>query len=156
MNNEIIYVETNRYPLRCRISKLQWKFWANINTYINNHSESMLKHLLDIAIDLNLPYVQHYIELHTRYSSSIECLRNQENSLMDNWKFLFNSATDVDSRLGTYLKINPNLSTPKYISKTLFETDRQLLSRFRCGSHSLLIEKGRYMMLNYDDRVCSC
>ena len=156
VNNEIIYVETNRYPLKCRISKLQWKFWANINTYISNHPESMLKHLIEIALDLNLPYTQHYIDLHTRYSSSNECLKSQQNRLMDNWKFLFNNATDVDSRLGTYIRINPNLTTPKYISKTLFETDRQLLSRFRCGSHSLLVEKGRYIMLNYNDRVCSC
>ena len=48
------------------------------------------------------------------------------------------------------------LSTPEYINKTMFETDRLLLTRFRCGSHSLLIEKGRYSKIPRDERLCSC
>ena len=36
----------------------------------------------------------------------------------------------------------------------MFETDRLILTRFRCGSHSLLIEKGRYSDVAREERLC--
>ena len=32
-NNEIIYIESNRYPLKCRIARQQVKFWLNVKKY---------------------------------------------------------------------------------------------------------------------------
>ena len=52
-------------------------------------------------------------------------------------------ATDIDSKLGTYLQVNPNLHTPIY-SDTSFELERVHISRFRSGSHNLIIESGRF------------
>ena len=76
---------------------------------------------------------------------------------METWTSVFNNAaSDQDSRLGTYLLINPTLSAPPYLSKIMFETDRQLLTRFRCGSHSLMVEKGRYFNVERHHRLCSC
>ena len=36
INNEIIYLESGRFPLACRIKKLQLKFWLFINKYIED------------------------------------------------------------------------------------------------------------------------
>ena len=67
------------------------------------------------------------------------------------------SATnDNDSRTGTYLQVNPTLSKPAHHSQLLLETDRLMLTRFRCGSHSLLIEKGRCSNIPRNERLCSC
>ena len=63
---------------------------------------------------------------------------------------------DDDSRLGPYIKVNPSLSKPSYHSQLLLETDRLLLSRFRCGSHSLFIEIGRFHNIPRNERRCSC
>ena len=52
--------------------------------------------------------------------------------------------------------VNLTLSSPSYLSKVMFETDRQMLTRFRCGSHSLKIETGRYNGTKRIDRMCSC
>ena len=38
----------------------------------------------------------------------------------------------------------------------MFETDRMTLSRFRCGSHSLQIEIGRYVGIDRERRLCKC
>ena len=72
------------------------------------------------------------------------------------WKTTIEGTLDRDSRLGTYIQVNPSLSTPVYINAVMFETDRIILTRFRCGSHSLAIEKGRYSNTPCDERLCSC
>ena len=113
--------------------------------------------MLSTACDINLPYVTHYKNLAARYSSPEDCLKYLEREFFNIVKRSFdNAAADHDSRLGTYLQINPTLSTPLYLSKTMIETDRLVLTRFRCGSHSLLIEIGRYNRTQRCDRICTC
>ena len=63
---------------------------------------------------------------------------------------------DIDSRVAPYKQINPTLTAPPYFKEILFETDRILLTRFRCGSHSLFIEKGRFSNVRLFNRVCLC
>ena len=36
-NNEIIYIESNRYPLKCRIARQQVKFWLNVKKYVKEN-----------------------------------------------------------------------------------------------------------------------
>ena len=156
VNNEIIYTESGKYPLRCRILKQQLKFWLSLKDYCERSPDSALKHFIDIANELELPYVKWYKSLESTYGSPENCQRTLEAEYRNLWKTNFDEAADVDSKLGTYAKVNTTLSTPKYINKVMFETDRLLLTRFRCGSHSLAIEKGRYSNIPRDERLCSC
>ena len=79
------------------------------------------------------------------------------NLIKGQWRSRFEVArNDDDSRLGCYLQVNQTLSKPAYHTLLLLETDRLLLSRFRCGSHSLLIEIGRFNNLPQNERRCSC
>ena len=157
VNNEIVYIESSKYPLKCRISKCQRKFWFTVKDYIVQNPDSALKHLLDTALEMNLPYIKHYVNLEHRYESPDKCRRELESEFMCKWKAKFeNASNDSDSRLGTYLQVNPTLCTPQYMSKIMFETDRLILTRFRCGSHSLLIERGRFSNIPRGDRICSC
>ena len=43
VNNEIVYIESNTFPLICKIKKRQLKFWRNINEYIEIYPESAIK-----------------------------------------------------------------------------------------------------------------
>ena len=157
VNNEITYVESSRYPLRCKISKQQLKFWQRVQEFKHDNPDSALSYLLNIATEINIPYTRHYVNLARNYSSSHDCLIKMQNEYKNIWKTTFaNAAHDSDSRLGTYYAINPRLLTPSYLSKTMFETDRQILTRFRCGSHSLGIETGRYNNIPRDRRLCTC
>ena len=67
------------------------------------------------------------------------------------------SNNDAESRLGVYLQVNPNL-TPPVQRNELLEFERVLLTRYRCGSHNLLIEVGRMSnpKIPREDRLCSC
>ena len=156
VNNEILYIESGKYPLRCRILKQQLKFWLSIQDYCERSPESALKHFIDVANELDLPYVKWYKSLESTYGSPEHCQRTLEDECRAKWRAKFEAAVDIDSRLGAYAQVNPTLSTPEYINKIMFETDRLLLTRFRCGSHSLAVEKGRYSNIPREERLCSC
>ena len=48
--------------------------------------------------------------------------------------------TDEDSKLGTYIRVNPELKPFVPISQNIKEGERKLITHFRTGSHSLAIE----------------
>ena len=75
------------------------------------------------------------------------------------WKTKFDASTpDFDGRLETYYRVNPTLEAPKYLSDTILESDRIIISRFRCGSHSLRIEIDRFTRpyIPREQRHCKC
>ena len=53
VNNEIIYIETDKFPLKCRIMKQQLKFWLIVKEYINNNPDSALYSFVKQAQFLN-------------------------------------------------------------------------------------------------------
>ena len=131
------------------------KFGLNVKKYANENPNSALKYFLDVAFDSNLNYVKFYQNLENYHMSPTQCLENHKQMFSEKWKSNY-AAYDIDSKLGTYLQINPSLAAPSYMFKSCFETDRLLLTRFRYGSHSLLIEKGRFMNVPRCDRLCQC
>ena len=61
----------------------------------------------------------------------------------------------VNSKLGTYMLINPNFEKPTYIDKLEFQ--RVSITRYRTGSHNLMIEKGRRPpRIPQEERLCIC
>ena len=156
INNEIIYVESNRFPLKCKIKRQQLKFWTHVKEYIDKNPGSALDLFLKKAREINLPYIRYYENLEC-YISPTNCLKTFENEFKEKWKLNFETASnDSDIRMGTYLPVNPTLSKPLYHSDLFLETDRLILTRFRCGSHSLLIEKGRFTKIPREERLCVC
>ena len=80
--------------------------------------------------------------------------------MMNNFKSSFErkiqgaAGGDGDSRLGTYLLVNPTLVKPVYVEKMEFQ--RVCITRYRTGSHNLKIESGRTPHIPRDERYCSC
>ena len=74
------------------------------------------------------------------------------------WRDIITSAAvnDPDSKLGTYLRVNPDLKPYVPIPPNLLEDERKLVTRFRTGSHSLSIELGRFSRTPRPNRLCSC
>ena len=127
VNNEIIYTESGKYPLKCRILKQQLKFWLAVQNYCEQSPDSALKHFLDVADEIELPFVNWYKALKNTYVTPENCQRTLEAECRAKWKTSFDEAVDVDSRLGTYVQVNPTLCTPQYINEIMFETDRLLV-----------------------------
>ena len=68
VNNEIVYVECDRFPLTIRIKKQQLHFWKSIQTIlIDKHHH--LTRFITLANNLNLPYIKYYKNLETSYGT---------------------------------------------------------------------------------------
>ena len=94
----------------------------------------------------------------TQFTDPISCQKSIEKGFHDSFKQSMENAmeTDANSRLGTYYRVNPSLQ--KYVPnpQTVMEIERELVTRYRTGSHSLAIELGRYSNTARENRVCSC
>ena len=158
-NTEIVYIEADRVPLNIRISKQQLKFWINLQSYLNDNPEHPLKSLIDQGLRINLPYLRYYKNLETTYKTPDTCEDILTNDFRTSIAAKINtkSNNDVDSRLGVYLHVNPNLTPPNYRNNIL-EFERVLLTRYRCGSHNLKIESGRLCnpKIPREERTCTC
>ena len=94
-------------------------------------------------------------------SNTIPCQRIISREYQSTWRenILKAHNDDINSKLGAYFLVNPNIKNPNLLySKNIFEIERILITRFRTGSHSLLIETGRYHNARTprDQRMCSC
>ena len=154
-NNEIVYIESGEWPLEMRIIKQQMKFWTAIEEIMNSDQEHYITKLVNIGESTN--YIKYYRNLMRTYTDVKTCndtlKRNFVNAMRE--KIEQAAREDPDSKLGTYLLINPELNSPKYEQK--FEFQRVLCTRYRTGSHNLRIEKDRrYPNSKREDRVCTC
>ena len=154
--DDITYIESGTYTTECFIKKRQYKFWKSLTENLENNSS--LYKIIQKAKGINLPYVQYYETLIAKY----DCASNCENSLrLEHRRKLVTSIkaahdTDADSKLGTYFQVNPSLMTPIYNEHT-FEIERIHITRFRTGSHNLLIETGRFIPgMSREMRICPC
>ena len=60
--------------------------------------------------------------------------------------------TDLDSKLGTYFRMNPEVK-PFIAPPNILEGQRKLITRFRTGSLSLAIELARFSKIPCERRV---
>ena len=105
----------------------------------------------------NTAYVKFYRDLERNYINPTTCVSALKRAFYRKWEIKIRDAAreDEDSKLGTYLFINPTLSKPTYERKLEFQ--RVCITRYRTGSHNLRIEKDRRLPnSNRADRICSC
>ena len=157
-NTEIFFIETGRYPLHCRVHKLQIKLWLHVHTYIGDNLDSALSKVVACANEIGIPYVRYYNDLLAKYSDPVNCEKQLRVEYMDKWKQKIQTAfnTNIDSKLGTYYRVNPSLQPFGMNDGTVTENERILLTRYRTGSHSLAVELGRFSNIPRQNRFCTC
>ena len=158
LNNEIVHVETGRWPLRVRVKTLQLKFWQQMKTYIAEHPESALAKVYTMGTQSRSPYLNYYLKLEREFGDPENCDKSLTRSITEAYKdrIMLQYNNDNDSKLGTYYRINPNLSSNVPVPQVTLEFERELVTRFRTGSHSLALETGRYTNTPRENRLCSC
>ena len=158
INNEIAYLETNRETLSIRIRKQQLKFWKMFKEQVEGDVTNPLNGLLKLGNDINLKFMKYYIDLETKFTTPGVCQRELKLEFHNNITRKINNAAEEDSesRLGVYRSVNPQLISPQY--PPMLESERILISRYRCGSHSLRIETGRLCnpIIPREERLCKC
>ena len=154
VNNEIVYTECDEYPLKIRIVKQQLNFWLSLNEYLQNNPQHYLNTLIDKAKDY--PYITYYKNLQRTYTDTQMVDRTLKGEMKAKHKDKIENAARLDenSKLGSYLQVNPTLEKPTYNNKLEFQ--RVCVTRYRTGSHNLAVEKGRFGGTVRDDRLCAC
>ena len=155
-NNEIIFIESDRYPLNFRVKKLQLSFWSYVLKYISDNPDSALCKVVSKADSLNITYIKYYKNLLDTYNDPVNCENRLRLEEKEKWKRKIDAAyiADEDSKLGTYFRINPSLTSFTVFTGT--EDERILITRYRTGSHSLTIELGRFSNTPRENRLCTC
>ena len=158
LNNEIVHVETGRWPLRVRVKSLQLKFWQQMKTYILEHPESALAKVYNMGLQAKSPYLNYYLKLESKFGDPKSCEESLTQGIIGAYQDEITSHfnKDKDSKLGTYHRINPTLSSNVPAPQLTLEFERELVTRFRTGSHSLAVETGRYSNTPRENRLCSC
>ena len=90
------------------------KFWSSITKIIDDDPNHYIAKLVQIGE--NTQYIKHYKNLATRFTSSADCNNALKIEYSNKFKSKINDAAviDVDSKLGTYLTVNPNLTKPTF------------------------------------------
>ena len=159
-NNEIAYIESGQYPLETKTTKQQLKFWNTLMKDKQQNPNAPLSKLIDYGLKINVKYLAYYKTLSNKYSSPEDCKIKLENKFRDTWcnKIHNSKSKDDQCKLATYLKVNADLQPPVY-NTNVFEIERISKTRYRTGSHNLLIETGRMvkpMPIPREERICLC
>ena len=96
INNEIVYVEADRFPLKCKIKKQKLKFWIHVKDYTNKNPNSALDIFVIKAIEINLPFIKYYLDLERENTSPGSCLVNLEPEFKDKWRSSCEAAHNDD------------------------------------------------------------
>ena len=158
LSNEIVHIETGKWPLNVHIKRQQLNFWLQMKDYMSSHPESALSKVYNMAVESNSPYVRHYRKLEADFGDPKRCDENLRNQIADSFKqkLEHQHTLDRDSKLGTYFRINLSLSSCVPNPQTILEAEHEIVTQFRTGSHSLAIETGRYANIPRENRLCSC
>ena len=155
--NEIVYIESGFTPLKPTIYKRQLNLFRKMkNDATRNPLSTISRFFIDI-IHKKLPYIKHYMNLDEKFENAFHCYTFYENEQ----KTLFaeknrgKEQRDRDSILGTYCRLNPALQTPAMYHQMLCtESDRNILTKYRTGSHSQQIHTGRNNNEDRRERLC--
>ena len=118
---------------------------------------SSISHIFLHAMNSNTTFLRHYKKLDQKFATPDECYRFHvklhETQLRTKIQQKYDS--DEDSILGTYMRINPTLQSPKlYRDISCHENDRRIITKYRVGSHELKIQSGRLAGSDRQDRIC--
>ena len=68
-NNEIIFIESGKFPLNARIKKAQLKFWISVNKYIVEYPEAALSKIMKLGLESNVPFLKYYKTLESDFGT---------------------------------------------------------------------------------------
>ena len=159
-----VLLELGRHPLLINAIKLSIKNWERIR---KGDANSLLLASYSDSMNMNLPWTEgikkqlegngqliHF--LNTYPTKPYFIFKTLYTSLIDQFhQGAFSSIKEPGSKLRTYALIKNEIGFERYLKETKKIDERIALTKFRLSNHSLMIEKGRYIGLKPEERLCS-
>ena len=157
--NAILFIESGLTELKAEIYKRQYEYWGKVQKSIDDDPYTEISKVLIKGIETNVHFVRHYKEMTTKFSNACECYNFFKETSKNKMKEDIVKKTQVHSFsvLDDYVRINPTFESPTFYHKyTICERERQLLTKYRSGSHYLKINTGYYQRTPIEARLCKC
>ena len=157
-----ILLETGEIPISCHAKKICIKNWCRI----------IRKKCNNIVLDSYITAVNHNINWPSRIREELSTV-----GLLDLFLSAANDTSHVEitffqrsvdifhqngfaqirnpgSKLRTYSLLKTEIGLEKYLTEVTSVHDRTILTKLRLSNHSLMIEKGRHLNLEINQRLC--
>ena len=161
-NNCLVYSETGRYPLYICIYKRIIKYWLKLTitpehryTYIiynkyNSTSWSLFVRRLLYENRFGCVWETDAVGInHALFIKQFE-LR-----LMDTFQQVYRADIANSNRCSLYYRLNREFVMAGYLNKVHIQSHRRAMSKLRLSSHRLMIERGRWLKIIPDNRLCT-
>ena len=149
--NHIVLIESGLLPLRALVLKRQLKWFRKFKLSIRDNSPRKI--VIDELSNTNVTneYLQHYLNLDEKYQYPKDICTEAMSEIRS---VIRTKGQDIDNhyRFYIYLIINPDLLPSPFLSCINLG---DAITRFRCGSHYLPIETGRWTRTPRQARLCS-
>lgn len=159
-SNAACLSELNRLPLYTNIQFLAIKYWLHIM-----ESENSLCYKVCIATETNNSWIKNMKNLINKLGFNylrenpfgIKLQLNQiKERINDTALQKLESEIKQNSKLTFFSKLYKPNSRPPYVDHCKLRKDRSVLCKIRVSAHSLYVEKGRYLNIPLEDRLCRC
>lgn len=163
-----LYGETGRFPLFIRQQIKVFKYWSRLVAMSNNtltkkaynmlldlHNlgfKSWVSHVHDMLHSYNFHYA--WAQQHCNKSDFLEFKRVVQDKYIFDWSKAI-SDVKANAKLRTYCKFKVVFECENYLLCIDDFKLRQCLTKFRISNHDLNIEKGRYLKLDINKRICN-
>ena len=157
-----VLLETGRIPLSIYAKKSCIKNWSRI---ARNQCNSILKtsYQNSLSKDLNWPNsIKQELATAGLYERFINHQDNEipvENAIFQRLVDMFHQSAFAEisndkSKLRTYSLMKTEIGYEDYLTQISSINDRRALTKFRLSNHSLMIEKGRHLGIDKNERFC--
>ena len=146
--NEFAYIELGRPTLTSMVHARQLKFYQQCL----EKDRPMQQYIIQKALEVNSPFIKHYVDLSNKYSNPDEIT----NKSMLELRSKVREKAESSNKYRSFLSINPSLTRPTLYNNYIPTNKLHAVSRLRMISHDLAVETGRHFHLPRCDRLCSC
>ncbi len=160
-NTCLLYMETGRYPLYIEIYKRVIKYWLKITTsedhqYIHRVSVSRNTTWFVFVKKMLFKHGYGYVwDTHAMHIDHGHFITEFEQRLKDQYMQLCMSIIQNSNRCILYNSLNRDHSMAEYLLNVHIAGNRKALAKLRLSAHKLYVERGRWLSIPREDRICS-